>query len=225
MNPAAVKADKSQKARVRNAWRTVKFDSVNLVSVAGAGVDASPFEAAPTSSICRSGTGSGSNPMSSGRRVMSRTGGITPMTKVKTPKVYLRDSGMYHTLLGIHSLQELRRHPKLGPSWEGFALEEVVRHLRADPEDTYFWATHSGAELDLLIFQDGLRLGFEIKYTDRPRMTRSMRTAAEALKLDHLSILHPGEGAFPLAENIRAVGLRNLLSQAHPGGSRLSHSA
>ena len=145
--------------------------------------------------------------------------------QVKTPKVYLRDSGMYHTLLGIHSLQELRRHPKLGPSWEGFALEEVVRHLRADPEDTYFWATHSGAELDLLIFQDGLRLGFEIKYTDRPRMTRSMSTAAEALKLDHLSILHPGEGAFPLAENIRAVGLRNLLRQAHPGGSRLSHSA
>ena len=145
--------------------------------------------------------------------------------QVKTPKVYLRDSGMYHTLLGIHSLQELRRHPKLGPSWEGFALEEVVRHLRADPEDTYFWATHSGAELDLLIFQEGRRLGFEIKYTDRPRMTRSMRTAAEALKLDHLSVLHPGEGAFPLAENIRAVGLRNLLSQAHPGGSRLSHSA
>ena len=100
-----------------------------------------------------------------------------------------------------------------------------MRHLRADPEDTYFWATHSGAELDLLIFQDGRRLGFEIKYTDRPRLTHSMRTAAEALRLDHLSVLHPGEGSFPLAENIRAVGLRDWLVQPHPGGSRLPHSA
>lgn len=141
--------------------------------------------------------------------------------QVKAPKVYLRDSGMYHTLLGIRSLEELRRHPKLGPSWEGFALEEVVRHLCADPEEVYFWATHSGAELDLLVLQDGRRLGFEIKYTDRPRLTRSMRTAAEVLKLDHLSVLHPGDGSFPLAENIRAVGLRNLLSHPPPGDPRL----
>lgn len=127
--------------------------------------------------------------------------------QVKSPKIYLRDSGILHALMGPQDEQALRTHPKLGASWEGFALEQVLNVLQAAPEETYFWATHGGAELDLLVFHKGKRLGFEFKYTDSPRLTPSMKTAREDLHLDELTVIHPGKERFPLAEGIRAVGL------------------
>lgn len=129
--------------------------------------------------------------------------------QVKTPKIYIRDSGLLHTLLGIQNEPELQIYPRLGASWEGFALEEIIKKHNAQPEECYFWATQSGAELDLFIIKDGKRLGFEIKYTDTPKITKSMMIAMEDLKLDHLYVIHPHGGSFPLATNITAQGLEN----------------
>ena len=127
--------------------------------------------------------------------------------QVKSPKIFFRDSGIYHSLLGINDFRELLQHPKMGASWEGFALEEIIRHHRADPEETYFWATHNQAELDLLILKDGKRIGYEVKYTDAPRVTKSMRIAQEDLHLDELHVVFPGKERFPLDDRIDAVGL------------------
>jgi predicted AAA+ superfamily ATPase len=132
--------------------------------------------------------------------------------QVKTPKVYFRDSGIFHTLLGVSSEAELRTNPKLGASWEGFALEEVVRARAAEPEDVYFWGTHGAAELDLLIVRDGRREGYEFKFTDRPAITRSMRLALADLALDQLTVIFPGDGTFPLDEKIRASGLARFVA-------------
>ncbi|MCF6277239.1 MAG: ATP-binding protein [Anaerolineales bacterium] len=129
--------------------------------------------------------------------------------QVKSHKVFIRDSGVLHALLGITSPSELQAHPKLGASWEGFALEQIL-HLTGD-NNAYFWATHSGAELDLLIFHQGKRLGFEFKYTDRPKTTKSMHIAIADLQLDHLYVVHPGAHSFPLTENITATPLAALL--------------
>jgi len=131
--------------------------------------------------------------------------------QVKSPKLVFRDSGMLHTLLGINDHDALLHHPKLGGSWEGFALEETLRALDTESEDAWFWATHGGAELDLLVLRDGERLGYEIKYTASPRVTKSMRAAIDTLRLDRLSVVYPGERRLPLAENIEAVGLGDVL--------------
>ncbi len=131
--------------------------------------------------------------------------------QVKAPKLYFRDSGLLHTLLGITDHDALLHHPKLGASWEGFALEETVRALEVEAEAIWFWATHAGAELDLLATVDGKRIGFEIKYTASPRVTKSMRAAIETLGLERLVIVYPGERRMPLAENIEAVGLPDLV--------------
>ena len=133
--------------------------------------------------------------------------------QVKSPKIYFRDSGIYHSLLDIENTSSLLKHPKLGSSWEGFALEEVIRLHQADPFDCYFWATHAHAELDLLIFDRGKQLGFEFKYTDSPKITKSMRIAMEDLSLDELVLIYPGTKSFPLGENIRAEGLESYLSK------------
>lgn len=130
--------------------------------------------------------------------------------QVKAPKLYLRDAGLFHFLLGTADMAALRTHPKLGASWEGFALETLIRRLRASPEELYFWAAHGGGEVDLLHFGEGGRQGFEVKYTDQPRVTRSMHTAIEVLQLDRLTIVYPGERSFALTEKIRAVGLDRL---------------
>ncbi|NEJ83757.1 DUF4143 domain-containing protein, partial [Rhizobium leguminosarum] len=123
--------------------------------------------------------------------------------QVKSPKIYLRDSGLLHALVGIQDAEQLQVHPKLGSSWEGFALEEIIKQYHALTEECYFWATQAGAELDLLIMKDGKRIGFEFKYTDAPKITPSMRIAIETLKLDHLYIVFPyKEDSFPLAEKI-----------------------
>lgn len=131
--------------------------------------------------------------------------------QVKAPKVYLRDSGILHTFHGIETQQELILHPKVGASWEGFALEEIIRWHRVDPEGCYFWRTHDQAELDLLLIIKGKKLGFEFKYTDSPKMTRSMRFSQENLQLDQLTLIVPGNVDFPLTEFVKAKGLENYL--------------
>lgn len=139
--------------------------------------------------------------------------------QVKRPKVYFRDSGLLHTLLDVSTEQELRHHPRLGASWEGFALEEVTRALHADPDDLYFWATHNRAELDLLVHTPRQRQGFEFKYSDAPKLTRSMRVALEDLKLDSLTVIYPGTQSFPLAHKVEAVGLEAWLKRDDQEGA------
>jgi len=131
--------------------------------------------------------------------------------QVKSPKIYFRDSGILHSLIGITDYDSLITNPKLGASWEGFALEETIRSNKADPEDCYFWATHNHAELDLIIIQNGKKKGFEFKYTDSPKITRSMKIAIEYLKLDSLTVVIPGNHDFPLSEQIRVKGLETCL--------------
>lgn len=130
--------------------------------------------------------------------------------QVKSPKIYLRDSGILHALVGIQDDEQLHIYPKLGAFWEGFAMEEVIRSFGAPKEDCYFWATQADAELDLLLLQNGKRLGFEFKYTDAPRPTKSIHIAYNDLKLDHVTILYPGKNIFPLTDYCTAVGLENL---------------
>lgn len=136
--------------------------------------------------------------------------------QVKAPKVYIEDSGLLHTLLGLSTQTDLERHPKVGASWEGFAISQVIRRLGARDEECYFWATHAGAELDLLVVRGGRRLGFEIKRTAAPRVTPSMRTALTDLKLDRLDVIHAGQHSFPMAERIRAVPLPRIWADLKP---------
>lgn len=136
--------------------------------------------------------------------------------QVKAPKLYFRDSGLLHALLDIGSRDALLAHPRSGASWEGFALEQVLRMAR--PDEAYFWATHQGAELDLLMFKGNRRVGVEFKRADAPQVTRSMRIAIEDLKLDALYVVYPGEHRFPLGAGIEAVPLWSLLPGAPPAG-------
>jgi predicted AAA+ superfamily ATPase len=128
--------------------------------------------------------------------------------EVKAPKIYVRDSGILHTLLTIDSLDALRRHPKLGASWEGFALETILSI--AGSRDAYFWAAHSGPELDLLLFRRGERWGFEIKYGDAPRPGRSLEVARADLRLDRTFIVYPGDRAYALDRDVHVVPLRDI---------------
>jgi predicted AAA+ superfamily ATPase len=138
--------------------------------------------------------------------------------QVRSPKVYLADSGLLHTLLGLHSRQDLLAHPKVGASWEGFAIGEITAHLNARPEECFFWKLHSGAELDLLIRRGNLRRGFELKLTTSPRVTPSMRSALTALHLEDLAVIHAGTESYPLAPRIRAVALARLREDLPPLG-------
>lgn len=128
--------------------------------------------------------------------------------QIKSPKVYLRDSGLLHALLGIPSFAALETHPKLGASWEGFAMEEVLR-VTGD-RDAYFWKTQGGAELDLLVFINGRRIGFEFKYADAPAVTRSIHVARADLRLDRVFIVHPGRKSYSLNEWAEAISLREV---------------
>lgn len=131
--------------------------------------------------------------------------------QVKAPKVYIRDSGLLHHFLGLTTRAELDRHPKIGASWEGFILENLIRTLGVDARQCHYWATHSGAEVDLVV-QRGSRLrGFEIKRTSAPTLTRSMRTAMEDLGLSRLDVIHAGEHSFPLARRVHAVAGARIL--------------
>lgn len=133
--------------------------------------------------------------------------------QIKSPKIYFRDSGIYHSLLNIFDKDALYTNPKLGASWEGFALEEIVRHHNGETGEIYFWGIHNYGELDLFVIKNGKRLGFEFKYTDRPSTSKSMNLALETLKLDSLIIIYPGSNNYPLADKIRVIGLTNYLSE------------
>lgn len=136
--------------------------------------------------------------------------------QVKAPKIYLRDSGLLHSLLRVSSREELLRHPKLGLSWEGFALDMIVARLGVDRRDCYFWRTHTGAELDLLVVARGRRLGFELKRASAPTTRKSMYTVLEDLRLDRLDVVHAGPKTYPLRERIRAVALARLWEDLEP---------
>lgn len=130
--------------------------------------------------------------------------------QVKAPKIYVRDTGLLHELLGIADPAALARHPRSGASWEGFALDQVLRIAR--PDEAYFWATHAGAELDLLMFKDGRRVGVEFKRADAPTLTPSMRIAMHDLVLDALYVVYPGQRRYALAERVQAVPLAALVA-------------
>jgi uncharacterized protein len=130
--------------------------------------------------------------------------------QVKAPKVYIADSGLLHSLLNIKSRSDLERHPKIGASWEGFVIEQIIRRMGFRKEDCFFWATHAGAELDLLVVRGRNRMGFEVKLTSSPRVTPSMRIALSDLKLQQLFVVHSGEETFQLERNIQALALPRL---------------
>jgi predicted AAA+ superfamily ATPase len=128
--------------------------------------------------------------------------------QVKTPKVYLRDTGILHSLLNIPGMSELWGHPRLGASWEGFTLEQVLCTLRTN--EAYFWATQGGAELDLLFFSGGRRFGVECKFSEAPKVTKSMHSALEDLSLTHLWVVYPGQHRYPAHEKITILPLSEV---------------
>ncbi len=133
--------------------------------------------------------------------------------QVKAPKVYLGDTGLLHTLLGIETPGDLDAHPKVGASWEGFVVKELVTRLEARPEECYFWGKPTGAELDLLIVRGSVRRDFEIKRTTLPSTTRSMHAAREALGLPSIDLVHAGAHSFPLREGVRAVAFHRIAEE------------
>ncbi|HEX9023037.1 MAG TPA: ATP-binding protein [Geobacteraceae bacterium] len=132
--------------------------------------------------------------------------------QVKSPKVYFRDTGILHHLLGIRSERELLNHPACGASWEGYAIEEAIRAV--SPDGAYFWATHNGAELDLLLMKNGRSIGIECKRSDAPRLAPSMRIAMTDLGLDHLIVIYPGARRYTLAEKVEVVPLVEIAGLA-----------
>lgn len=127
--------------------------------------------------------------------------------QVKAPKIYFRDSGLLHTFLDIETQENLYRHSKVGASWEGFALEQIVQFHQVDYDHCYYWATHNGAELDLLIVKGEQRQGFEFKFSDAPGLTKSMQVAMDDLELSELTVIYPGDKTYLLTENIKVISL------------------
>jgi predicted AAA+ superfamily ATPase len=137
--------------------------------------------------------------------------------QVKSPKVYLRDPGLLHALLSLPDTHSLLGHPRVGASWEGFALEQILQIVR--PPQAFFWATHSGAEIDLFFLHRGRRFGAEFKFSEAPKITKSMRIALKDLNLDHLWIIYPGRHPYPVDQNISVLPLsrvKNLLDLREP---------
>lgn len=132
--------------------------------------------------------------------------------QVKSPKAYVRDSGVLHGLLGVRERRDLERHPKVGASWEGFLLRQVMQHVGATAEECYFWAMHTSAELDLLWVRGRRRWGFEFKRTSSPKLTSSLKTAMETLGLQRAFLVHAGEKSFPLGRRVTAVAAERLLN-------------
>jgi len=124
---------------------------------------------------------------------------------VKSPKIYIRDSGIFHCLAGIDDMVALESHPAYGASWEGFALEEILQ--RTGARNAYFWRTQAGAELDLLLIKGNFKIGFEFKCSENPKVTKSMRIAIKDLNLSHLYIVYPGKFSFPIQDNVTALSL------------------
>jgi hypothetical protein len=135
--------------------------------------------------------------------------------QVKAPKIYFRDTGLLHQLLGIRSSKDLLTHPKCGASWEGYVIEEI---LKSDmPDEVYFWATHGGAELDLIRIKQNVKKGIEIKRADAPKLTPSMTTALTDLKLDRLLVVYPGTKRYSLTDRITVTPFESILQKGIDG--------
>lgn len=132
----------------------------------------------------------------------------TGKREVKSPKIYVRDTGLLHALLNIEDTHELQGHPKVGASWEGFALEQVLSVV--GERGTYFWSTHTGAELDLLLMRKGKHFGIEFKRTSGPGMTKSLHSAFDTLKLAQAWVVYPGEKRYPIGKNVEALPLKSI---------------
>jgi len=130
--------------------------------------------------------------------------------QVKAPKIYLRDSGLLHALLNLSDFQTLHGYSRMGASWEGYAIEQVLQSVR--PAQAFFWATHTGAEVDLFFLSHGRRYGVECKFSETPKMTKSMNQAVESLNLAHLWVIYPGEDAYPLSKQISVWPLKDIVS-------------
>jgi predicted AAA+ superfamily ATPase len=133
--------------------------------------------------------------------------------QVKSPKLYIRDIGILNALIGLENKEMFENNPRLGAFWEGFALEQLLSFFDADADNAFFWSTQAEAELDLLIFKEGKRLGFEFKYTDAPRTTKSMHSSLNDLKLDHLYVIYPGQQSYQLTENISVTTLDDIFKK------------
>jgi len=128
--------------------------------------------------------------------------------QVKAPKVYIRDTGVLHALLGLKNESETLKHPRCGASWEGFVIEEVIRSV--DPDDIYFWATHNGTEIDMVFTKGGRMYGVECKRADAPAMTPSIRIALEDLKLERITVIYPGEKRYSLHKKVEVVPFETI---------------
>ena len=136
--------------------------------------------------------------------------------QVKSPKTYIRDSGLLHALLNLVTRRDIEGHPKLGASWEGFIIDQIVQQLGVRADETHYWRTHTGAELDLLVVRGGLRIGFEVKRTTAPAVTPSMRSAIQDLKLKSLTVVHAGGESFMLNKNVLALSAAELTEKIRP---------
>ena len=144
-------------------------------------------------------------------RVLSPWSENVRKRQVKSPKVYLSDSGLLHVLLGLRTQTDVESHPKLGASFEGFVIRQIIARSGAQPHECFFWGTQGGAELDLLLVRGRRRLGFEVKRTSAPTPTRSIRSALHDLSLSRIDVIYPGSETFPLTREIRAVGIDRVL--------------
>ncbi len=133
--------------------------------------------------------------------------------QVRSSKVYIADSGVLHALLGLTDRTDVMSHPKVGASWEGFVIQQIVQLLRASPEQRFHWSTYTGAKLDLLVMDGSRRYGFEVKRSEAPRLTRSMRSAVDTLKLDWLDVVHAGTERYRLAERVYALPAGELVGE------------
>ena len=140
----------------------------------------------------------------------------TKKRQVKSPKVYITDSGILHSLLGIKNFEQLNSHPKVGASWEGFMIENLIQVLGVEARDCYFWATHTGAEIDMVVNSSGRIRGFEIKRTLSPKITGSIRSALVDLKLDRVDIIYPGSETYALSDRVNAVSASRIMSDLVP---------
>ena len=136
--------------------------------------------------------------------------------QVRSPKVYVADCGLLHSLLDLETLAAVESHPQLGASWEGFLIAQIILRLGARREQCFFWATHAGAELDLLVVGGNLRVGFEIKRTVSPKITKSLRSAIETLGLDRTYVVHGGRESFPLSRDVEAIAAGRLMRDLPP---------
>jgi len=136
--------------------------------------------------------------------------------QVRSPKVYIADSGILHALLGLTGRTDVTSHPKVGASWEGFVVQQIVQLLRAPSQQCFHWSTHTGAELDLLVLDGSRRHGFEVKRSEAPRLTRSMRSAVETLSLDNLDVVHAGTERYQLAPRVHALPAVELADTLQP---------